>query len=60
MVCLHNNDVLITEKFFFCIFIKVLHTDDNVVKMILTHMDPQKQLKHCMMHARPVVGAVTL
>lgn len=44
-VCLHNNDVLITERFFLLDFEKVLRTDDNLVKTILTRMDPQKQLK---------------
>ncbi len=47
------------EKLLFCVF-EIFNTDDNVVKTIPIHTDPQKRLNPCIMHTRPVVGDVTL
>lgn len=58
-VCLHDNDVQKWIIFLFD-FWKILFTNDFFIKMITVHMDLRNNLNCCVIHARPVIGDVTL
>ncbi len=58
-VCLHDNYVQKWIIFLFD-FWKILCTNDFFIKMITVHMDLRNNLNCCIIHARPVIGDVTL